>query len=368
MIRHPSRSIALSGLTLLALGIFAMAQDAGGSKKKPETTPAEKIKPTGDTKKAPAKEPSEGEKKLHEIMEAFSKRREDVLKELQVAKPEDRQKLGPAITIKLNKLFAETAKQAIDLVKTLDEKDPAIPAALRYAILRDPNSTEKFEALARDSKSRTIKGNAHLILGQKLADAAEAPNLAEGTVAELQKKAASYFDIVIEKFADVPGRRGDLGKAAQIALNELRLLKIGASAPEVTCLNIDGDKQDKLSNYKGKVVVLDIWTTWCGPCVAMIPQETKMVERLKGKKFALISVSADDEKETLIKFLEKTKMPWIHWFSGNKGITEDWNVRYFPTIYIIDHKGVIRAKDLWGEKMEKKVEELLAEIEKEKAG
>lgn len=68
----------------------------------------------------------------------------------------------------------------------------------------------------------------------------------------------------------------------------------------------------------------------------------------------------------MIKFLETTKMPWIHWFTGQKGLIQDWNIRYYPTIYIIDHKGVIRAKDLSGKELEKKVEELLAEMEKDK--
>jgi hypothetical protein len=59
-------------------------------------------------------------------------------------------------------------------------------------------------------------------------------------------------------------------------------------------------------------------------------------------------------------------MPWIHWFADRKGILKDWNIRFYPTIYVIDHKGVIRAKGLRGEELEKKVTELIAEIGKEK--
>ena len=100
----------------------------------------------------------------------------------------------------------------------------------------------------------------------------------------------------------------------------------------------------------------------------MIPHEREMVAKLKDKPFALISISGDNDKETLTNFLEKEKMPWIHWFADRKGILKDWNIRYFPTMYIIDHKGVIRAKDLRGEALEKKVEELLAEMAKDKKG
>ena len=75
-------------------------------------------------------------------------------------------------------------------------------------------------------------------------------------------------------------------------------LSIGAAAPELKLPDIDG-KTATLSSLKGKVVVLDIWTTWCGPCKAMIPHEREMVERLKDKPFALVSISVDEKKETL---------------------------------------------------------------------
>ena len=92
----------------------------------------------------------------------------------------------------------------------------------------------------------------------------------------------------------------------------------------------------------------------------------EMNDKLKGKPFAFISISGDDTKETLTSFLEKEKMPWVHWFADRKGILKDWNIRFYPTMYILDHKGVIRAKGLRGEELEKKVNELVVEAEKAK--
>jgi len=139
-------------------------------------------------------------------------------------------------------------------------------------------------------------------------------------------------------------------------------LSVGKKAPEVVSQDVGG-KKVKLSDYKGKVVVLDIWATWCGPCRAMIPHERELVKRLKDKPFVLISVSADDKKETLTKFLGETPMPWVHWWNGSSGgIVEDWEVQFFPTIYVLDAKGVIRYKNVRGKQMDEAVETLLKEM------
>jgi len=138
-------------------------------------------------------------------------------------------------------------------------------------------------------------------------------------------------------------------------------LSIGNAAPEIKARALDG-KEAMLSALKGKVVVLDIWATWCGPCKEMIPHEREMVERLKDKPFVLVSISADELKETLTDFLAKERMPWTHWWNGSEGgIIEDWDVKYYPTIYVLDTQGVIRHKDLKGEKLENAVNALLAE-------
>lgn len=159
-----------------------------------------------------------------------------------------------------------------------------------------------------------------------------------------KKEAADLAKLVADKYSDV-----------------FPDLSIGKIAPEVINKGLD-DKTVKLSDLKGRVVVLDIWATWCGPCRAMIPHEREMVERLKDKPFTLVSISADAEKKTLTDFIQKEPMPWTHWWNGQSGgILEDWDVQYFPTIYVIDAKGVIRFKDVRGKKLEEAVEKLLAE-------
>ncbi|HEV3237774.1 MAG TPA: redoxin family protein, partial [Gemmataceae bacterium] len=139
-------------------------------------------------------------------------------------------------------------------------------------------------------------------------------------------------------------------------------LSIGKPAPEIVIENLEG-KEAMLSGLKGKVVVLDIWATWCGPCRAMIPHEREMVSKLKDKPFVLVSISTDEEKKTLTDFLAKEKMPWTHWWSGpESALMEDYEVEHFPTIYVLDAKGIIRNKEIRGEELEKAVEKLLEEM------
>jgi thiol-disulfide isomerase/thioredoxin len=145
---------------------------------------------------------------------------------------------------------------------------------------------------------------------------------------------------------------------------------VGQPVPDVEGMTLDG-KKVKLSSYRGKVVLFDFWATWCGPCVAMIPHEREMVEKMKGKPFALLGVNVDEEKADFVSFMgDKDKMPWDHWYDGSKGpVAKMFKVRAYPTMYLIDAKGIIRKKWIGSpgnEVLDKAVEELVAEAEKAK--
>jgi hypothetical protein len=102
----------------------------------------------------------------------------------------------------------------------------------------------------------------------------------------------------------------------------------------------------------------------------MIPHERSLVEKLKNKPFALIGVNSDPEKSFYAsENKDDMRVIWRSFWCGPKGtsgpIPSKWNVRSWPTIYVLDHKGVIRFQNVRNEKMEAAVEELLAELEKE---
>ncbi len=98
--------------------------------------------------------------------------------------------------------------------------------------------------------------------------------------------------------------------------------------------------------------------------MAMLPHERSLVKRLEGKPFALLGIDLDPTKEVLKKTEQEEKITWRFWFDGRDGpISKEWNIRYLPTIYVLDHKGVIRYKGVRDEDMDKAVDALLKEIE-----
>lgn len=139
-------------------------------------------------------------------------------------------------------------------------------------------------------------------------------------------------------------------------------LSINQAAPTFTATTLDGSPF-QLKDLRGKVVVLDFWATWCPPCRAMIPHEREMVKRLAGKPFALVSISADDEADRLRDFVRDERMAWTHICDGPDGpIGQAFDISYYPTIFVLDAKGVIRYKDVRDQELERAVEKLLAEM------
>jgi hypothetical protein len=97
----------------------------------------------------------------------------------------------------------------------------------------------------------------------------------------------------------------------------------------------------------------------------MYPHERSLVKRLAGRPFALIGVNSDRDKEQLKKVLKDENITWRSFWNGgstNGPISNAWKVRGWPTIYVLDGRGVIRYRDVRGAAMDRAVDELLAEM------
>jgi len=154
---------------------------------------------------------------------------------------------------------------------------------------------------------------------------------------------------------------GTLADTATRLLFEVRRLNVGQEAPEMDGTDLD-DKPIKLSEFRGKVTLLVYWATWCGPCMAMVPHERALAERFAGKPFTIVGVNGDnlplsggihlwgpdgkpiDDSARVKAAVEKHKISWRSFRSGNIGLATEWNVRSWPTVYLIDHRGIIRGK------------------------
>jgi thiol-disulfide isomerase/thioredoxin len=348
-------------------------------------------KPTTD--KAPAKAKTTKEQ-VEELTHGFQKEMGELQKEFQSAKtPEEKEKIRDKA---LNHVSADFAKKML-AVAVANPKDPAVVDALVFVcvapgepagvlvpeavkiMLREHAGSEHLagicqslarrddgDKLIRDirakSTSTVVQFQAGFFLAEALREKDE-PTDADNKEAE---KLLVDFVAAAKDRKDVP--EGMLG-AAEGSLKDLRLFGIGKPAPVAESKDLD-DKAVKLADYKGKVVVLDFWATWCPPCRGMIPHERELVKRNAGKPFVFISVSADEKKDDLTKFLKDEPMPWVHWFGGaNGGVVADWNIHAFPTMYVIDAKGVICGRIRGGgPKSEKRLDEYVEKLVKEADG
>jgi thiol-disulfide isomerase/thioredoxin len=166
----------------------------------------------------------------------------------------------------------------------------------------------------------------------------------------LRSEAERLFESVIQTYSNCPvpvKRELMLGERAGQELYQLQHLWIGQVAPEIDGDDIEGQKL-KLSDYRGKIVLLSFWGSWCGPCMAMIPHERKLADRMAGMSFALVGVNSDVNRLDARRAVEKEKITWRSFWSGTNGndgpIPTAWYVKGWPTVYVLDPKGTIRLK------------------------
>jgi len=165
-----------------------------------------------------------------------------------------------------------------------------------------------------------------------------------------------------KQLAELVGRKQTLGQVAEGRLDEMHNLVVGKPAPEIDGVDFEG-KPLKLSDYQGKVVALVFWGTWCGPCMRAIPGERDLVERLKGKPFALLGINCDGDKQAAIKAISSERITWPNWHDGAPDtgpIARRYHVRSYPTVLVLDARGIIRHKDLHGDAIGEAVEKILA--------
>ncbi len=167
------------------------------------------------------------------------------------------------------------------------------------------------------------------------------------------------------KIAARLARESTLGSVAEAHLDEMHNLIPGKPAPEIDGVDMAG-KPLKLSDHRGKVVVLVFWGSWCGPCMREVPHERELAERLKDRPFAILGVDCNEEKSAGLKAIESEKITWPNWNDGSDGdgpIVKRYHIRSYPSVFVIDAQGIIRHTQFSGEDLDKAVDALLEELE-----
>jgi thiol-disulfide isomerase/thioredoxin len=375
---------------------------ADDEKTKPMATPAEKlIILQQEYKEAQAEYakttqflpgPLEANPKWQELSKRFVKQQDDLfMVAVELAKANPKSQIGFAALEWLLEIpsayYFPAEASALELMSRQYAANPKIGRGIAVlAYYFDWTSTnfpsyhsavDLLNAVADKNPDRTARGQAALglaWLAKRQFELAESE--ANPDADRLAVKAVMAFEVVLRNYGDCPflitiGVRSStrtLGGKAESGLYELRHLRVGQVAPRIEGEDLDGARL-KLSDYRGKVVLLVFWASWCGPCMADVPHEKALVDHFKGRPFVVVGVNGDYSKLEATKAVAEHEIPWRSYWDGEKGpggpIALTWDVQGWPTIYVLDDQGVIQYKDLRGKRLDTPLEKLVSAAEKQ---
>lgn len=199
-------------------------------------------------------------------------------------------------------------------------------------------------------------------------------------IAQKAKANASSFPTIIaiqpldpEKYADVfkavdEGLMARYPKNADVNMFHNMLAKMnanpfksGVEAPEIILPDPSG-KDIALSSLRGKVVLIDFWASWCGPCRKEMPNVVAAYKKYKSKGFEIYGVSLDKEKGAWVEAIKKDGITWVQvsdlkWWQSD--VVKTYNIQGIPFTVLLDKEGKVIAKDLRGEALDAKLKEIL---------
>ncbi|MDI9396553.1 MAG: TlpA disulfide reductase family protein [Candidatus Pacebacteria bacterium] len=260
----------------------------------------------------------------------------------------------------------KSGRPAVDFLKSVikNNSNRAIRAQAIYALGRfdaekfaDLDGFEKIPVYAKGMSANVLAE--WKTFGSSQQAAADAEN-------EFNDVIANYSDCLDLGERSSPKEKAPrLKELAEQNLFALKHLSLGKEAPEIEAKGVDG-KLFKLSDSRGKICVLTFWASWCGPCMAMVPEERALVQQMQGKPFSLIGVNGDESLSNAKRAMEREQMTWPSFWNGKEGskgpIAKAWNVKGWPTIYILDAKGVIRFNGAAADDLNRCVDELMKEL------
>ena len=147
-------------------------------------------------------------------------------------------------------------------------------------------------------------------------------------------------------------------EAIQAELNKLSMLQPGQPAPDFAVKDLDGQAVS-LSQFKGKVVLIDFWASWCGPCIGDLPNLRKIKEQVAAQPVIFLNVSLDANEAAWQQAIAKHEIKGVH--VRSEQVSQAYNVSGIPRYYLVDPQGLIAENDLWVSD----VDEVVAKIEEQ---
>lgn len=231
--------------------------------------------------------------------------------------------------------FEDSVNQLKDAVLNKFYELDAPDEAAQNALIKE---LEAFEVMTTDYKNRFIGENpaspvsAYLLHKEMLSG-----NL------ESFKESAAKLDASLKTHPYM--------KTVQQKIDALAKLEVGQIAPDFSISDIEGNTI-RLSDYRGKFVLLDFWASWCMPCRKEFPHLREAYKELGGEKFDILGISLDDNMDDFASALEEENLPWKNASElkrDNQEISALYAISFIPKNFLIDPDGKIAAVDLRGD-------------------
>jgi peroxiredoxin len=143
-----------------------------------------------------------------------------------------------------------------------------------------------------------------------------------------------------------------------IAVASFAQPSVGEKAGDISLPDQKGNNLN-LSSLQGKVVLIDFWASWCGPCRRSEPDLKKLYEKYQPKGFEIYSISVDEDKFAWKTAIKQDKINWLH-VNDDKGlVASKWNVMFIPNTYLLDKTGKVIAVNPSHEQLDEMIQKLL---------